>query len=387
MMAGTSPAAFNNQSPSYHSSSYLPKLEANFMKDFACCGLTLASLHDLLQHFEEVHAGAPPSRTPQAMPSGLPGANGISSVGIAPGQSQNQGEPATHTQHGFHPRSGSIGGFRSQRLGSDGFSRTNLSTVQDMDTLEDMEMDDVDAGLATIEETPSGFGGQQSQFAQNQSHLPPLNINMANTMQNHQGLRTSTPTTPAAPQQFNLQNNPTVSSVNTPSLGTAPTPNTYNLTSPESSHPSTPAELDMDFVSTFNQPMMGVPGMDMNFGNNGFATGVPGFDGTIDQPGKRLFSKQGAGLSQQQLQAAFKNYQLGNGDQTELARRLREQALLNGANVPQFPFPEEVKPFKCPVIGCEKAYKNQNGLKYHKQVSDHHHSPFPLLQNILLTPM
>jgi len=24
---------------------------------------------------------------------------------------------------------------------------------------------------------------------------------------------------------------------------------------------------------------------------------------------------------------------------------------------------EEHKPFRCPVIGCEKAYKNQNGLK------------------------
>lgn len=30
---------------------------------------------------------------------------------------------------------------------------------------------------------------------------------------------------------------------------------------------------------------------------------------------------------------------------------------------------QEDKPFKCPVIGCEKAYKNQNGLKYHKAVS------------------
>lgn len=27
----------------------------------------------------------------------------------------------------------------------------------------------------------------------------------------------------------------------------------------------------------------------------------------------------------------------------------------------------ENKPFKCPVIGCEKTYKNQNGLKYHRQ--------------------
>ena len=29
---------------------------------------------------------------------------------------------------------------------------------------------------------------------------------------------------------------------------------------------------------------------------------------------------------------------------------------------------EEAKPFRCPVVGCEKAYKNQNGLKYHKTV-------------------
>jgi transcription factor SFP1 len=236
-----------------------------------------------------------------------------------------------------------------------------------MDTMDDMEMDDIGDGLATIEETPNGFTSQQSQFNQNQAQLQPLNVNMANNMQNHQGLRTSTPTTPAASQQFNLPNNPTVSSVNTPTLGTLPM--THSLTSPESSHPSTPAELDMDFLGGFNQPMMNIPGMDMGFGNTGFNTGMPGFDGTIDQPGKRLFSKQGSGLSQQQLQAAFKNYQMSNGDQTDLAKRLREQALMNGANVPQFPFPEEVKPFRCPVIGCEKAYKNQNGLKYHKQVS------------------
>ncbi|KAB2571827.1 Transcription factor SFP1 [Lasiodiplodia theobromae] len=41
---------------------YLPKMEANFMKDFNCCGLTLDSLHELLQHYEEVH-GAPSATT------------------------------------------------------------------------------------------------------------------------------------------------------------------------------------------------------------------------------------------------------------------------------------------------------------------------------------
>ncbi|KAF2785552.1 hypothetical protein K505DRAFT_261841, partial [Melanomma pulvis-pyrius CBS 109.77] len=377
MMTGTSPAALNG-SPSFHSSSYLPKMEAAFMKDFTCCGLTLASLHDLLQHFEETHANAPASRPSQSAQGGLPPpTTGPSAPAITPGQTQNQtsaqGEPATNTQHGFHPRSGSTGGFRPHRLGSDGFSRTNLSTVQDMDTLEDMEMemDDIGDGLPPIEEAPSPFPSQQSQFNQNQSQLPSLNINLANTMQQHQGLRTSTPTTPSASQQFNLQNNPTVSSVNTPTLGTMPLHNIQSRSSPDSSHPGTPAELDMDFSNNFNQSMMGMgmgmQGMDMNFGNMNFQTGMPGFDGTIDQPGKRLFSKQGAAVTQQQLQSAFKNYQLGGGDQSELAKRLREQQIMSGANIPQMPFPEEVKPFRCPVIGCEKAYKNQNGLKYHKQ--------------------
>lgn len=383
MMSGTSPAPFVSNSPSFHSSSYLPKMEANFMKDFTCCGLTLASLHDLLQHFEETHANAPaPRGASQPVQNGLAPTSGAPTGSIAPGQTQ--GEPSMNTQYGFNPRSGSISGSR-QRLGS--VSRSNLSTVQDVDSLEDMSMDMDDINFDTlgpIEEAPTQFPVQQAHFNQNQNQLPQLNVNLANNMQNHQGLRTSTPSTPSASQQFNLQNNPTVSSVNTPTLGTVPMQN-HNLTSPESSHPGTPAELDMDFAG-FN-PMMGMDmgmgmngmnGMNMNFGNGNF--GMNGFDnnGTIDQPGKRLFSKQGTGLSQAQLQAALKNYQLGGNDQSELARRLREQQLLNGASIPQFPFPEEVKPFRCPVIGCEKAYKNQNGLKYHKQ---HGHQNQQLKEN------
>ncbi|KAF4635081.1 hypothetical protein G7Y89_g3007 [Cudoniella acicularis] len=46
---------FQYQSTSYHSSSYLPEPEADFMKDFACCGQMLSTLHDLLEHFEEAH--------------------------------------------------------------------------------------------------------------------------------------------------------------------------------------------------------------------------------------------------------------------------------------------------------------------------------------------
>jgi transcription factor SFP1 len=257
-------------------------------------------------------------------------------------------------------------------------SRSNLSTVQDVDSLDnmDMDMDDVSFDMPIDEpQNHQQFPVQQSQFNQNQNQLPQLNVNLANNMQNHQGMRTSTPTTPSASQQFNLQHNPTVSSVNTPTMGTMPMH--HNLTSPESSHPGTPAEFDMDF-NNFN-PMMGMDmGMNMNMGNGNFGMGAFDNNGTIDQPGKRLFSKSGAGLNNAQLQAALKTYQLNGNDQSEFARRAREMQLLNGASIPQFPFPEEVKPFRCPVIGCEKAYKNQNGLKYHKQ---HGHQNQQLKEN------
>ena len=65
---------------------------------------------------------------------------------------------------------------------------------------------------------------------------------------------------------------------------------------------------------------------------------------------------------------------LGNaqyGPNSEIARRIREQQMLAGVpDTAAGMLPnDEPKPFRCPVIGCEKAYKNQNGLKYHKTVS------------------
>mgnify|MGYP002477054736 FL=1 len=42
--------------------SYLPTLEKQYCKDYACCGLLLPSLHDLLDHYEDVHTTSSLSR-------------------------------------------------------------------------------------------------------------------------------------------------------------------------------------------------------------------------------------------------------------------------------------------------------------------------------------
>lgn len=336
------------------------------MKDFTCCGLTLDSLHDLLQHFEETHTQASAQALPRTSTSGQGGLHPNNRGGNGNGNGfQSQPDSGTQTQFGFRPNQNNnqMQGFRSQRLGSDGFNRTNLSTVQDMDSLEDMEMDDA-SGLPPIEEQQP-FQSQQQQFGQN-NRIPNLNVNVANNMG-----RSSTPSTPSGVHQgFGLQHNPTVSSVNTPTLGTHSL-GQQNKSSPDSSVPGTPAELDADFAGGYlgglQMPLGSqmMQGSDPTWGNIGFGTGISGYDGTIDQPAKRLFSKQG-GLTQQQLQMAFRNSQMS--EDSELAKRLREQQIMAGANMPPVIYQEENKPFKCPVIGCEKAYKNQNGLKYHKQV-------------------
>jgi hypothetical protein len=42
---------------------YMPKLDASLMRDFECCGQTLPTLHDLLEHYEAAHA----QQTPQSI--------------------------------------------------------------------------------------------------------------------------------------------------------------------------------------------------------------------------------------------------------------------------------------------------------------------------------
>ena len=387
IMSGTSPLTFKN-SPSYHSSSYLPKLEANYMRDFSCCGMTLPSLHDLLQHYEEAHAQKPsqPSKlnvellpqsanvstglTPSAVPGGQPAQRGA--------QPQSQFKPIAPAQASAHSHQQVHNPVKASTFSS------NLQTIPDIDTLEDMEMDDIDGTeskpvSALYSPTHSHEQSPQLQFHQaHRQRVPQLNMNM---MQGHQALRNSTPTTPVAPgrQGFPYQNNPTVSSVNTPTLIVNPMQQQYPDSSaryrstPDSSTPGTPAELDEGIMSGMGD--MSVQNLAQNqaaaFGLGGMGMGSDMVDLCIDDPAKRLFSPAGGYVSQN---SQAQQMRLGNGQyaaDSDIARRIREQQMLAGLPdtvVGMMPN-DEPKPFRCPVIGCEKAYKNQNGLKYHKSVS------------------
>ncbi|KAK6387138.1 uncharacterized protein PV06_07675 [Exophiala oligosperma] len=372
MMSGTSPFAFN--SPSFQSASYLPKLEANFMKDFSCCGLTLPTLHDLLQHYEEAHAQKDPSGNEHQHP--VPDSRAALAATTA-AQVQQEAQQRSQQQH---PQNTPGRPFGSQPSASQNPSRqtgfaSTLQTIPDMDTVEDMEMDDID-GTDETTPPPNMYTSNQSQAspqtsfnATAQPQIPQLNTSM---MQGHQAFRQSTPSTPVASGRPNAAfqgNNVSSTLMANPMQQFQDLQNPYRGT-PDSSAPGTPGELDdglmngMDDMSMSNNLYSNMPN---GFGGFGFGMNSDMIDLCIDEPAKRLFSHGTQGM---QSQNVIHN-RLGSGQygaDSEIARTIRERQAAAGlpdttTNI--LPH-EEPKPFRCPVIGCEKAYKNQNGLKYHK---------------------
>lgn len=342
-------------------------MEANYMKDYVCCDIHLDSMHELLQHYEEAHAAQPTQtmgRTPkdQQYPSSR-AANATSTAQAVQQQAQNQPQQPSLHQHQPPPplptASPMFGGQHQDHIGT-------------FDNLDDMDMDE-GAPAPQIQQPQYQ---PQPQFGRQQPRGPSVNVNLANAFQG-QGLNSQTPTTPhAPPQSLGYPHNPTVSSVNTPSLTTQTT--SLQTATPDPSQPSTPAELDPDFLASMgnlnNYDMNGLNG-NYDFNSYNINNMNNGGSATIDNPEKRLLSKQGYGNKgfQQQQNAAFTSAQ-----NSDLAKRVRESQLLNGLAGAGGFVGEEIKPFKCPVIGCEKAYKNQNGLKYHKQ---HGHQNQQLKEN------
>ncbi|CAN8100905.1 unnamed protein product [Discula destructiva] len=408
VFAGTSPFIGHGQSPSVQSTSYLPKLEQTFMRDFKCCGRTWLTMHDLLQHYEEKHHNNPSLALNHAGPlerklqTGFPipnsnpprsnsrslqptsagnGQNGISTMnGQMSGQMGQQNRQAGN----MAGTSMNMGGLSNmmQRNGTPSYGQNSLqlSMNDELDAVGDMEMDDmmdVDDNQRTMQQTRQQFGQQPR---------PQLSLNSPGLGAfNNQALRTSTPTTPGASGFF--QNNPTVSSVNTPTMGAQAFRGQFHDVSDLTT--SGNDLMDEDFSGL---PKMGnlsgqlgmenlnsAHALDMSQFGFGFGNGTNNMNnfGTISDPGKQLFSPGGGNNmmtpEQQNVQQLLQQFGV---DLNNVPPGTDLQGLLQ--QLSPLAIQEEHKPFKCPVIGCEKAYKNQNGLKYHKT---HGHSTQQLHEN------
>lgn len=316
------------------------------MRDFTCCGRILPNLHDLLQHYEEAHTQPSPNTSrnnafSQFGQVGMQGAPTMSSSRTTPTPGQINAQPSGQLGQQRAVGSGFQMAGAQNTIGNGGQMNPVLATnmSDDMDTVGEMEMDDA---IGTMELDDSNKMHQTRQMF-GQQQRPQLNMNTSGLTQ---GLRTSQPPTPAA-ASFGLQHNPTVSSVNTPTLATQ-----HQL--PQQSQQAVGmGGMDEDLPG---MPMGGANTTDIGDGN--FANGNES-NFCINDPGKHLFSPNGAfppGNRTIQQQLASLGLQQG-----QFADPEANKALLQRLHTMMMP--EEHKPFKCPVIGCEKAYKNQNGLK------------------------
>ncbi|TQS38087.1 hypothetical protein Golomagni_01416 [Golovinomyces magnicellulatus] len=397
IMTGTSP--FPYQSPSFNSSSYLPKLEASFMRDFACCGNTLPTLHDLLQHYEEAHAQhqtPQPERSTSSTqrsrqnPLNNDKSTTESSQPVVSShldlRHQNSSHSPQHTGAQVDPNNIGIGGIERMRQQQKHRSSPSSPSIQNSqsDSVE-MELDDPINALADAATTSPLSSPSQSAASARRSHFgqsPQLSLNLNTTALQYTGLRSSQPPTPAS-GGFSYQNNPTVSSVNTPTLCAQPMSHSQQFT-PTTSGPGTPSgDSDCDF---YNMPLS------LNDGNisqefSGLSypyslrpDNING-DYCIDEPAKRLYSPNGF-TSLRLHQLAQLNQSQGGLHQNDTmlhTQNMQQTMALGHAHTAAMMMAsEEHKPFRCPVIGCEKAYKNQNGLKYHKT---HGHNTQQLHEN------
>ena len=359
------------------------------MRDFACCGQTLPTLHDLLQHYEESHAQQTPqslrtaSAAQRARENSIPNnkaAVAAQAASAVQQQNQQQNQQQPRPIHIQMPQNGNMGGIQQQLRQQHSQPATPVQknvqpVVDEMDGVEDMEMDDAIGPMNQAPDTPMQQRHQTVQAAQQslfgQQPRPTLTLNAGGKQ--HSGLRTSQPPTPAT-SGFGFQNNPTVSSVNTPTLSALPPQQQQQQQfSPDTSVPGTPVgEIEDDFSDMPMNMNMGNMNTMTNMFPFGYGANDLGLDLCIDEPAKRLYSPNGGFSNQRALAQQFEQFGLGQGqygnnsDVMREAFQRQQMMAMNGMGNPAVVamMMEEHKPFRCPVIGCEKAYKNQNGLKY-----------------------
>lgn len=346
-------------------------MEANFWNNLKCCDTTFNDLHDLLSHFEDVHSQQPSTFPYRMSASGSNNFARRKSSTLA--GFSNQGDRAVNQVRGFRPLSDSrMNGLQSPQLPSD-LANKNDGQGMDMDTLGDMELDTPEPQM--YEHDFRAFAEDTDHFSSPSlsSRPPPLRADSNGSLHSAQG-QISAPSNPATPrplfQSFTQNTNPMVSSVNTPTFST-------QQQIDEDTNSILQADLTQDLDATitgtnfssntvpFNSQMLQRLNADFtafDFGQNG----TDMLDLCISEPAKALYSENGGFNTQQFPHFNFtQNTVVSNGD--ENARKLQAYRLASGMG--KQPGDEE-RPFKCPVIGCEKAYKNANGLRYHEKVGE-----------------
>ncbi|KAM0793047.1 hypothetical protein ACM66B_000534 [Microbotryomycetes sp. NB124-2] len=382
-----------------------PKLEAQFFRNFTCCGLDLQDLHGLLEHFEECHV-APEN-------DGTQGGGGASGVGMDMDNTGSEGTisgpPSPRLTQG-PPRNV----FEQKKSGLSSFDTPEspaINNIQLDPSMElDMEMDDGPPG-PTYNQLPvtTASGAPASTLAAaTTSNAPATGFQQPANMsafENSLGLQGGS----ASKKKFSTAMNATPIGSGLRGIGGAPLvvdPFAANRTqaggysTPDSSVPGTPIMEEIpgqgvEGMFSIQQPPPVINNLQQD-ASVGLApsllfpsTPADSPESDAGSPGShREASPSSSSVS------STSNLNLGGnvgGPMSALPPNMKEEqaialaAALGQSSVAALPTasdplgrgiqispsgrpytPPSEKPFKCSVPGCDKAYKQQNGLKYHR---------------------
>lgn len=340
-----------------------PKLEAQFFRNFSCCGLDLQDLHGLLEHFEECHVAFEDDGTDGGMEAEMEMDEGGSDGTIS-------GPPSPRLHHGQPPRSvyelkkSALSTFET---GSSPSSPASVNLQLDGGMELDMEMDEA----PPLQLTPpyqSHMGNNPSQPS-SPFNAPPMSA-FDTPLPLHGGAHNK--------KKFSTAMNPLGGSsmrslggmggmggmMGLEALAAARAASAYST--PDSSIPGTPVMEEVPgggVDGLFSVPPGAVAG------NNtvhlvGLAPSLL-FPGTpVDSPPSDNEGADEMGRSDREESGSSSGATPAAGASSSKYHPLGKGVQISPSGRPYTP-PSE-KPFKCSVAGCDKSYKQQNGLKYHR---------------------
>ncbi|GMM38779.1 zinc-coordinating transcription factor [Saccharomycopsis crataegensis] len=285
---------------------YLPNLEADYCKDYSCCGDILPTLHDLLKHYEEAHISiSPPSNDLVVNGDGQVTSNNSKNL-----KRSNDLMEAVSTNEVFLSNN------------ANNNNHNNGSGIQ------------VNNGVMNLDNNLLGNANNldinQMQQPNNSNSLFTFNGSLGHQLNNIQDGSNVNNVLMKDNNNSNNNNN------NIHQFGN------YQLNS---------SNLSNNLSNQFSQNNQNM-NMNNNSNNNANQTDI---------------DLQTSGIKPNGDHSSNKNIKKDEDEEIcidDPARHL----YVDGEN----------RPFKCPVIGCDKTYKNQNGLKYHKA---HGHQNQKLFEN------
>lgn len=296
------------------------RLESTFCRNFTCCGQKLDDLHDLLQHYEECHVRFEDDEMP-AM--------------IADDEVESSDSSTASTSQPSSPRTSNAASTAASTAAAaaSATAATTPGATSDSTVTTPTGLDDTDKASAfdtAVMRSPSLTKGKKRSFGQ-YANASSANPNGAI----HQSLRRALidggvgRRTPGSPNIY-APNSP--------------------FSTPGSSIPGTPsidAENDSYFTNGLNPAAFSALSIRSS---NADEHHLPSC-----APPNLFFPASGTTSSSSQPPAKREKISaVTNASTIALENALRAGA----ANID--------KPYKCPAPGCDKAYKQMNGLKYHR---------------------